>query len=215
MQLSELRTRLDQFLMTDLDSYYGIAPSSANKDSLINEALRMIARYVRPHFKKVTLTVSTNDQRIRLDNTSKLSRVMFSIDSDAYVSASNRLAFVPFPEFDRITDWRFGTSGTPQMFSIDQAEIVFERPWSAGQTLYVDGYGLYLTLAQDADVPELPVYAHEAIAYLASILAAEPSVTDSVALNRLALYNNRWMDAVDDVRRQVASNEIDLRNFRL
>lgn len=212
MTLAELRTRLDYHVQTDLDSFYGVTPSDANKTSLINESLRMIARFVKPHFKKVTLTVSTNDQRIALDS-SKFARAMWNLDGNAWVSTSQAIPIVPYPRFDASTDWRFATSGTPVLATLDRDNILFDRPWSAGETLYVDGVGFYLALVNGTDVPELPVYAHEAIAYLAAIIAAEPSVTDGVALNRLQSYNATLYRTLNEVRTQMVHNELDLSNY--
>lgn len=211
MQLSELRTLLTQLLQTDLDNFAGDTPSTADLNAQINRALREIARFIRPRFAKVQLTITSPDQEILLSNTSKFARAMLDIDG-IYVSSGVEVEVVPPPAFERDTNWRFATSGTPTMATVENNTLRFDRPWSTSPTIFVSGDGFYLPLVNDTDAPELPVDAHEAIAYVAAVFAAEPSVVDGTAMTRLQNYSARSFAALDAVRKSLAYQQFDLTN---
>lgn len=211
MQLSELRTLLTQLLQTDLDNFAGDTPSTADLNAQINRALREIARFIRPRFAKVQLTITSPDQEILLSNTSKFARAMLDIDG-IYVSSGVEVEVVPPPAFERDTNWRFATSGTPTMATVENNSLRFDRPWSTSPTIFVSGDGFYLPLVNDIDVPELPVDAHEAIAYYAAVFAAEPSVSDQTAMNRLQIYSPRSFATLNSIRTDLAYQQLDLTN---
>jgi hypothetical protein len=211
MQLSELRTLLTQLLQTDLDNFLGDNPTASDLNAQINRALREIARFIRPHFAKVTLSITSPDQEIVLTNTAKFGRAMLDIDG-IYVSSGVEIAVIPPPAFERDTNWRFATSGTPVLATVENNTLRFDRPWATSPDIFVSGDGFYLPLSSDTDVPELPVDAHEAIAYVAAVFAAEPSVVDGTAMTRLQNYSARSFAALDAVRKSLANQQFDLTN---
>lgn len=210
MTRAELRTLLGQLLATDNDNYAD--GDTATINGQINRALRYASRHIRPRFGKVTLTVSTNDQDIPLLNTSKFARRMLSVDR-IFKSDGTPIELWPMQRFEDGTNWRFATAGTPQMATITEGLVRFDRPWSGNATLYVAGHGYYADLTDDAHIPELPDTCHEAIAYLAALLAAEPSVTEATAMNRLQMYNARSYFELDEERQRLAHQDLDLTNY--
>jgi hypothetical protein len=209
MTRATLRTLLGQLLQTDLDNYAGDSPSTSDLDAQLNRALREIARFIRPKFAKVNLTITSPDQEIDLGNTTKFARAMLSVDR-IYVSSGVEVQVVPMPQFERDTNWRFATSGTPILAAVENNTLRFDRPWATSPTVIVAGDGFYLPLTSDSQVPELPEDAHEAIAYVAAVFAAEPSIVDGTAMSRLQTYSQRSFAALDAVRKQLANQQFDL-----
>lgn len=213
MELSELRTRLTALLQTDLDNYAGETPADADLEAQLNRAQRIIARFVQPRFEKVAISISNGDQNFSLDS-SKFARPMMKLDREIWRSSGNCILQVPFEELDQTTDWRFATAGTPVMFALSDNNIWFDRPFSGSSTIYCSGVGYYVDLVDDTDIPEIPVDYHDTIPEIAAILAAEPSVTDSVAMNRLQLYSNRSLESLREYKQMTAYNNFDFSNTR-
>lgn len=211
MQRSAIRTLVGQLLAVDLDNYAGDTPSNADVDSQINRAIRIISRHVRPLFPKVTLTISTNDQIIPFGS-AKFARKMLSVDK-IYKGSNQTIPMFPYSQFDELSDFRYASSGTPQSASVLNNTLYFDKPWSGNATLIVEGHAFYAPLANDTDEPEFDEYAHEAVAYLTAELAAQPTVSESTALNRLGIYEKTWWRDIEELRRQVGNQSHDLLNF--
>lgn len=210
MQLSAIRALFTQLLITDLDNYAGDTPSTSDLNAQINRAIRIISEHVRPEWGKVALTISTNDQEIPFGS-SKFARKMMSL-SHIFKSANSQILIYNPQQFERMTDWRFASSGTPGLATVHNNTLRFDRPWASGTTLYVQGEGFYAPLVNDAEEPEFDEYAHEAVAYLAAVIAAKPSVTESTAMARLQMYSQEWFNTIDGLRKQVGEQRHDLSN---
>jgi hypothetical protein len=211
MQLSAIRTLVGQLLAVDLDNYAGDTPSNADLNLQINRAIRIISRHVRPLFPKVTLTISPNDQIIPFGS-AKFSRKMLSVDK-IYKGSNQTVPMFPYSQFDDLSDFRYNTSGTPQVASVLNNTLYFDRPWDANASLIVEGHAFYAPLVNDTDEPEFDEYAHEAVAYLTAELAAQPTVSENTALNRLGIYEKTWWSDIEDLRRQVGNQSNDLLNY--
>lgn len=210
MQLSELRTLVGQLQATDLDNYVGDSPSTSELNAQINRALRIISRHVEPLFGKVQLDITSGDQEVPLHG-SKFARPMLGVHR-VHVSSGNWIDVVSYTAFDRDTDWRFAASGTPSLAAVVSGNLTFDKAWSADATLYVQGPGRFAALVNDTDEPEFDDAFHEAIAYVVALFAAEPSVTDATAMDRLRLYAPRAFKDIEELRGRYSTTNHDLAN---
>ncbi|MBS1721400.1 MAG: hypothetical protein JSS66_00165 [Armatimonadetes bacterium] len=209
MTLSDLIGLQASFLVADLDNYAASGsltpPPSGSVVPQINYAVRAIGRMIRQFKPLVSFTVVPNVQSYNYQGSAFQLRMTEVISVTIAGSALKNWARQPglfsFPEIQKkYPSWATTVSGTPvAAFQLSNELWLYPRPSSAFQA-YVAGFYIPPDLVNAADVPDLPVELHESVAFLASVYAATPYVTEEEGLARIQAYNAAWAQFIRDTR---------------
>lgn len=211
MTLAELRTRTRNFLLYDLDSFYGASPSDADLDESINWAIRSLGRRLFLYDPKIAFTVTgTGTYDIE---SSSFSRTCLFVDKviingtilrDFY----NRFGLYTLDQLDaRYPSWRT-TTGTPTAAALSsQLLFLYPAPTAPISGCFVSAQYLPASLSSSGQTPDIPLELHEAIAFLAAFNQALPTATEQEQYERLKAYKSETFELIDQVRsRQFASH---------
>lgn len=177
MQFSVMRTRVQTLLGESSGEFY----TTTEINGEINDACIEIARDTEELLTYYDMTTTDGTQTYTLpDDFLKIKRV------DLHVSDSDRrdLRFMTQQEFHKYTEGASDTSGTPEIYKLEQGSVSKETAdWHPGDiylypipddnggsnyTVRAYYYQLPTTLSADTDVTELPIQCHKAVCYLAA-----------------------------------------------
>lgn len=186
----------------DLDGYDGLAPSDAQKDAVLNWGLRQVGLSIYL-YGDVAITLTTNDQAIRLDDTTKFASSMLSIDEVLLDEAvlrdqTRRRGLWTVDMFKRwFPSANSAAAGVPVAATILDNKLKFDKPVNnATATGGGTATGRHLPVPiSDTNLEpiDVPHYLHEIIVYLAAIKWSLPNATEQEQYMRLKSYSSDAM----------------------
>jgi hypothetical protein len=195
--LSELRTQLVQHLQTDADNFAGSAPLDADLNKQINYAVRSIGRALFMVKTGVPLTTVIGTFKYDLKTISpRPVRVIFvERNGVPFKDYESRPGLYSFKEMSGdYPGFQTGAvSGTPVAATQQDLTLILAPKPTAVENLTMTAQVIPADLVAGDDVPDLPLWLHECIVYVAAVYAAEPVSTDENALARLARFDQRAM----------------------
>lgn len=204
MTLLDLRSLMDKYLVADLDAYDGTAPTSGQKDTVLNRSLRLVGQALYLYKNDVLLTLVNTQQTYDYDG-GDFAQVMLDVDAVHYNGAflrdfTRKIGVFTVPQFDaRFPSWRAATAGEPTAVCSNGKSLIFDKPantTAAGNDCYARGRVLPIALSGDSSVPEIPEHCHEIIAMLGAIIYAMPTATVDEQWFRLQNYQANTMDVL-------------------
>ena len=209
MTLAELRDRTTKFLAYDLDNFEGETPTDPELDSQVNFAMRLMSREMHLVNPKVQLRLKANQSIVNYQDTDQVEQTVVrpyhvTIDGNKLWNARrDSYGLWTYGQFvQEHPTWESASSGTPTIAAtFGSRQFILFEPASAAIAAQTDHYIAgqvlcnRLTGVRPYDDPArqgFPDEFHEGIAYLASVFAARPNVTEQEGLQRLAMFNAEW-----------------------
>jgi hypothetical protein len=193
--LNQLRSDLSAHLQTDGDNFAGTAPATADLTKQINYAMRAIGRAMFLVKTQVPLATVIGTFKYELNAMSpRPVRVLFvERGGIPFKDYENREGLYSFIELARdYPGFHTGAvAGTPTAATQQDMTLYLAPKPVAVETLTMTAQVIPDDLVADGDIPDLPLWVHEAIVYVAAIYAADPVVTGEEALARLARFEQR------------------------
>lgn len=216
--LATLITLQAQYLSMDLDNANGEAPSDANCTIQLNQALRQISRRLYLYDPKVTFTptASTLIQDLRASGVCSKRVVQpyrVTINGNPLLDCAGR-DYGLWSEAElwrRNPKWQTAADGVPSLAVYSgNGKLILHQPPTAAVVSDAENFIAGQVLAADlssatpgtTDIPGIPEEAHEAIAYLAAIIAANPVATEKEQWKRLEVFNASWISTIDTIARE-------------
>jgi hypothetical protein len=197
MNLTELRAFVIKLLAYDLDSFDGDSPSDAQKDSILNWGLRQVGLSIYL-YQDVPFTIVTSERSLRLDDTTKFTKPMLTIDTVVLngVTLRDSTRRHGIWNVDKFNRWypsaATASNGTPEAAVIVGNSLVFNCPVSDNWSGIAMGRALPQKLVSPGhETPtDIPEHLHECIAYFAAIKWAMPNATIDEQYQRLQMYSS-------------------------
>lgn len=216
MTLAELRTMTRAFVAYDLDTFDEDFQSNDTKtDAVINWALRSLSARLNLFNPSVTFTPTVSGQIYDLRGTAFAKRMLtiasVTVSGQQLRGFTGRLGLHSPSEFEAYYPrWREASASIPSAATIIGDNLIFNCPFSSGAVSAtphrVGGRILATNLTTAGQVPELPVETHESIAYIASVKATLPNVTEEEGFARLKAYSESQADLIEQLsQRQIAT----------
>lgn len=218
LTLTTLIAKQAEFLVNDLDNSAGEAPTTQQSTDQVNWALRTISRELYLFDSRITFTptASTPIQLLRGSGVAGKRIVqpyMVTINGSPLMRCDGRnYGLWSMPElWDLNPKWQTGADGTPTLAVYKgNNELILYAPPTAAVVSAAQNYIAGQILAPDlsssspgtSDVPAIPEECHEAIAYLAAVLAAMPVATEGEQWKRLQEFNASWVATIDEIARE-------------
>lgn len=217
MTLEALLELRGNFLAFDLDDSTGggSTPTTAQKLTSVNAAIRQIAIHVQQYDPAIPLTLTADQDTYNLRSLSVVTKRVvrpYQVIVNGYPlynAARTERGLWTLQELERVyPGWRSTDAGTPaRAVQIANSKLILHpKPnstvVSAGEN-YVSGTYIPPNYS-DSDLatePDLPEELHEAVAYLAAVKSALPFVSEAEGWQRLTAFNGEWAAAADEVRR--------------
>lgn len=215
--VADMITRYKALMGFDLNdmSSQDRSPSDDQALLVLNQAKDIISKYIYQVDPKITLTLTAGTDTYNLRSSSIVSKTVLRpfevcIGGNLLWDSTGRKAGMwAFGEFERWVgaSWRTASQGTPTIavYMGNQSMILYPPPTSAvaGGSNFI--YGQYLaadmtnvsTSSQEVDLPNEIRYA---VCYLAAEITAEPNSTDEQQFARLAKYDSRAVQAINEIR---------------
>lgn len=199
MTLAELKTRLNQHLAADLDNYAGDTPSDDELEGQINFAIRAIGRAIFM-VKPVLVTVASGTSIVELDRQATPIVQVFRVTVDGLylMDYRDKPGLMNFAEMEAEAEgWQLATkTGIPsRAIQLDRRLYLWPKPTSE-EAIVLTAQVLPQALVLDTDVPDLPLWVHEAIVTVAATYAADPHATEEEGLARLGRFDKRTMEMI-------------------
>jgi hypothetical protein len=206
---SELRTLTRALLAYDLDAYdIDFQSSDAKVTAVLNWALRSISIRLNLYAPSVVFTPVNGSASYPLRGTAFARRLLevhqVIVNGEPLRDYTGRLVPMGFFEFQtHYPLWRSQTSGKPLATAVDGDTLVFDKPFnsatiSAGSN-FISGRILAPDLVSAGDIPEIPIEAHESIAYLAAVKAATPNATEQEGWTRLEAFSKAQSELINEL----------------
>lgn len=207
MILSELRTLTSNFIAYDNDAYVGESPSNSDINSVINWAIRSIARRLYLFEPRITLTTSAGIGRYDISDTTYFERKLLDVHRvivSGTILRDNRSQFGLYPSIDsfdaRFPTWRTASNGTPTGAVLTGQVLTFDCPASGAlSNTFVSGRFIPNDLTADGQSPLIPTELHELIAYLAAMKFTLPTATEEEQWLRLRTFRQEAVDLLPEL----------------
>lgn len=207
MTLAQLRTLTSYFISYDNDAYLGESPSNSDLDTVVNWAIRSIARRLYLFEPMIALTTSAGVSRYDIGDTTYFERRMLDIHRvvvGGTILRDNRSQFGLYPSLNafeaRYPTWRTASNGTPTGAVLAGQNLTFDCPASGVlANTFVSGQFMPNDLSADGQTPLLPVELHELVAYLAATKLALPTATEEEQWGRLRAFKTEAVDGLPEL----------------
>jgi hypothetical protein len=200
MNYTELAASLTAHLAYDLDGFDGVAPTTPQKVSILNWAIRQVGLSIYL-YQDVALTFTTGDRVIALDDTTKFGKAMLTIDNVQINSImlrdhTRRYGLWTVDQFfKRYPLASAAANSTPVAATIVGNDLTLNCPVSSGWSGFARGRALPKAIADTGYVTpaDIPVHLHETIVYLAAIKWSLPNAVVQEQYQRLQTYSGEAM----------------------
>ncbi len=195
-------------LSVNLSTPDGVVPSHDECLAQLNRAQARVAKRIYWYDPNITVTFTANVGAYNKTGAAFSSRILRL--TRAWVN-DTEIAVRPFQHFEREwPDWRTSaTPATPQVVTTYGSTILYHVPPDAACVAAAGNKAAALALPADmvaaaADTTEcaLPFEAHEAVVFLAAVLASDPASSDDVAFRLMSSYSQDAGDAIEALRFQ-------------
>lgn len=212
--LAQLRTLLGQLAALDpYDNMAGESPASSDYNEQLNWAYRIICKRANLWDPAMTLTLvadqATYSKRDTDGTVGAFSRRIIDLHA-VYINGNPlymRNERVPglwsFEELEHVyPDWRATAAAVPFLVLEESHSTarLYPKPTQAvvdAGNNYAAGTYMPAALSADGDYPDLPEEFHEAIAYLAHVIAHKPTATESEQWKRLGEYQSEAVQMLE------------------
>jgi hypothetical protein len=195
-------------LSVNLSTPDGAVPSHDQCLAQLNRAQERVAKRIYWYDPNITVTLTANIGAYNKSGAAFSSRILRLMR--AWVNGTE-IAVRPFQHFEQEwPDWRTSaTPATPQVVTAYGSTILYHVPPDAACVAAAGNKAAALALpaamvAAAANTTEcaLPIEAHEAVVFLAAVLAAHPASSDEVSFRLMADYSRDAGDVIDTLRFQ-------------
>ena len=206
-----LKSTSGNLLSYDLDSYFGETPSEAQIVTLLNQAKNIIGEYLFIVNPSITFTPTANSFQQNIQDTttpvvsSKVLKPLRVVVNGITLRGMDGYGVMSYGDFENsYPSFRLASSGQPTIaVQLGNGKLgLYMKPDQSYSNSYIVGQVLPADLSASSlsAEPDMPADLHIAIAYLAAVIAAEPTAAVQEQFMRLDRYSKHYRDRIERAR---------------